>query len=551
MAGNLRWIFPILLISCLLLPSCGKKASTSGGGARGGENILRYDVNSPIGSLDPTRGTSSSEDCICPLLYSYLFVPNGEGRFEPDLALTWDYGGENRTWRIRIRKDAFFHDGRPVASEDVMHSLLNFIENVRPVLAPLVERMFAPSPDELDIVLTKDDPDFPEKIWHAEIVPRQTNGGIDFYNRPIGSGPFKFGYRRGADEVGLVANPKYYCGRPSFDAIRFYYLADKDRSWARLLAGKTDIAQEIYPKDYEMIRKYRDKFQFNEHVLDYFTILLYNTTDPLFSDPRIRMALACAIDREHIVKKILRGFGVVASGPMGVNSVYHNPEVKPIPYDPQKAIELFREAGWSYDGELGCLARNGVCFEFTLLVFEGVHQSKSIAEYIQLCLNEIGVRVHARTSPYAELVPKYLKNKDFQAVLTEAIGSHPCPELLGWEWRPDSHGAPPLGCFRSPEITRLLNMALEETQPIKKKELLYKIDELITQLQPGTFLFHRVALDAISRRISLPYPISLDMSGIYSLKYATLDSSYATLDSSRASALLRDNYSSRENGFLP
>ena len=82
--------------------------------------------------------------------------------------------------------------------------------------------------------------------------------------------------------------------------------------------------------------QYEERYYFDLYPLSWYTILLYNTNDPLFSDPKVRLALSHAIDREYIVKKILGGFGIIAVGPMGVNSPYHNPDVKPIPYDPQK-----------------------------------------------------------------------------------------------------------------------------------------------------------------------------------------------------------------------
>ena len=103
----------------------------------------------------------------------------------------------------------------------------------------------------------------------------------------------------------------------------------------RLLAGETDIAQEISPKNYEMIQQYKTGFILI-NTLYYYTILLYNTYDPLFSDPKVRWPCTHAIDREYIVDDILKGYGKVANGPMGVDSPYHNPEVKPVPFDPKR-----------------------------------------------------------------------------------------------------------------------------------------------------------------------------------------------------------------------
>jgi len=511
----------ILLLSFIL--SCEKPGIPSAGKRPRNENVLRYDVTAPFTSLNPIDVYASGSNNIFPLLYSYLLVPNGNGRLEPDLALKWTYDPTDFTWTIHLRKNAMFHNKQPVNSMDIKYSLEEVCKRIRPSLFSLIDRTSILSDTVISIGLNKNDPAFLQKNWDMEIIPQPNEGEIDFYNHPIGSGPFRFKYRKGEKEVCLEANEDYFHGRPSIDRVVFFFQPDKEKAWTRVLSGETDIAQEVSPKNYEIMRQYEKKYYFDLYPLSWYTILLYNTSDPLFSEPKVRLALSHAIDREYIVEKILRGFGVVAVGPMGVNSPYHNPEVKPIPYDPQKGLELLKEAGWSYDKGGHYLIKEGKLFEFTIPVLKESQIEKRVARYLQLCLNDLGIKVRLQLLPFEELKRRYLRNNKFQAVLTEFRGVSRDPEFMKSVWSPDLSKRSEAGSFEHPEVTRLIRKALDEEDPLKQKELFYEIDALITSLQPGTFLFHKTAIDVMSKRFKLAFPFSLTHEGIYRLRYASLD----------------------------
>lgn len=487
------------------------------------ENILRYDVPNPFASLDPTKVEASGSNHIFPLLYSYLFVPDFNGNLEPDLALKWTYDAERFTWTIHLRRDARFHNRETVTSKDVTYTFDRWLKNIRPSLVPLIDNISPLSDKVITIRLKKDDPAFLQKIWDMEIFPHPGETATDPYHHPIGSGPFRFKHRREEKEVVLEANKDYFHGRPSLDGIVFFFQPDKEKAWTRLLSGETDIAQEISPKNYEMMMQYEKRYYFDHNALHQYTILLYNTSDPLFSDPRVRLALSHAIDREYIVKKLLKGLGRIAHGPMGAGSPYDNPEVNPITYNPQKSLDLLRKAGWSYNREGRYLIRQGKRFEFTILVFEESQIEKEIARYITLCLNDLGIRVSLHLFPYEELKKRYFRNNAFQAVLTDFRGVYRDPEILKQQWTSDLSKRSEAGCFEHPEVTRLIRQALEENDPLRKKELFYRIDALIRSLQPGTFLFHKTAIDVMSKRFTLAFPFSLTIEGVYRLRYASLD----------------------------
>jgi len=517
------WTLIAIFLAAAFSVSCEGPGVPAARERRGNENILHYDVNAPFTSLNPIEVYSSGSVQVFPLLYDYLFIPNAQGKLEPDLARNWSYDPRSHTWTIHLREDALFHDKEPVTSKDVKYVLDQIIKKRHPATHGLIDQVSLLSHEAISIRLKEDDSRFPEKIWNMEIVPRPGEGETDYYGHPVGSGPFRFEYRKGESEVGLVANDDYFQGRPFLDGVVFYFQPAREGAWTRLLSGKTDVAQEVSPKNYNMMRQYKERYYFDLYTLRWYSVLLYNTADPLFSDMRVRQALTHAIDREYIVEEILGGLGVVAVGPMGVNSPFHNPEVKPIPYDPKRGLKLLQEAGWSHD-EKGChLVKDGKPFEFTILVFEESQVEKKVAQYIRLCLNDLGIKAGLRQLPFEELIRRYLCNDEFQAVLTEAKGAYGTPESLKEQWSFDCISAAEAGCFQHPEVTQLIREAIDEKDPDRQVKLLYKTDELMATLQPGTFLFHKTAIDVMSKRFKIRRPFSLTLEGIYRLRYASLD----------------------------
>lgn len=484
------------------------------------KNSIHIDIPTPLLSLSPADPNSGSSFAL-PLIYSYLAVPDENDQLEPDLAESWSYDPASFTWTINLRKNALWHDGRHVSAKDVKNCLLNNPAIDHSAIHSLVKDIIVTADYSLRIALKENDPDFLKKIWTYEIFPIPQPGDEHYYNHPIGSGPFTFNYKDGDRELGLTANPNYFKGKPSIDQIVIHYEKSKEKSWERLLTGETDIVYEMDPIEYDMIKKYRDKFYFNLRIAPSYSILLYNINDPLFSDQNVRTALSYAIDKKLIIERFLKGYGELATGPIFPESCYHNPSVKPIPYDLKKALELLESAGWSRSKEDGYLYRRAKRFEFTLSFFENIHIDQDIAKHIQLCLDDIGIKVHVQKCRFSRLLERFTRNDKFQAVLTQIQGIADT-NLLHEMWCPVDGKKALIGSFEDPLVTDLFKKAVKEHDPRKKKELFYEIDARMASLQPGTFLYQKTKLDVMSRRIDFPFNFSMDNRGIASLWRASI-----------------------------
>lgn len=512
--------FVLLLMLAFLLSACssGKDHADDPPG-----NVLRIDVDHAFGPFCPHVSNYSGSTYIFPFLYSFLCVPNPKGELEPDLALAWDYDPKTFTWRIRLREDARFHNGEPVTADDVAYSISACTGNLQKGLREKIKNVKSVDKYGIEIQLKRDDPYFLNSIWDLDIIPDPgRHANPDSNGFPIGSGPFQFAGRQDDGSVILKANDNYYNGCPAVDQVVFYHVPRREDSWVRLIKGDTDIVGNLAVEDYKIINQYEDRFYFSKSPHHYYSILLYNTHHPLFENPLVRRALTHAIDRDYIVKNILNGMAEVVAGPMGNRSVWHDPDLKPLLYDPALALDILEKAGWSTDPQTKSLVKNGEPFAFELLLPFGSETNLRIARFIKLQLNELGIRIHLKSLPYDELVERYHQNMAFEAVLIDLSSSERRPENILKVWTSTDSTLSRAGGFNSREATSLGLMALTANDPETRKALFQRFDRLIADLQPGSFLFQKTYIDAMSKRFTLDYPFYIDYSIGYKMQYARL-----------------------------
>lgn len=489
-------------------------------------NVIRIDLNCPIGSLTPPKDRISGASFVNSLIFSHLFFLDDDGQFIPDLATQWQYDPGSLTWTIYLRGDAKFHNGIRVTAKDVVYSYYknanDHRNNDEKSAHRNVSRVYPVSEMVVRFQLSKEMPDFLNRTWPLSIVEyADSKHPVSETDHPIGSGPFRFLSKKGDKEVYLTANENYYEGRPAVDRIEFHVHLSKEETWTRLLAGTTDIAPEIAPENYVLMKEIEDKFYISRAPHNWYTILLYNTAHPLFEDKRVRQALSHAIDTQYIIEKILMGEGVASAGPMGVGSPFHNPSAQLPKYDPPLALRLLADAGWKAGQNNGYLEKEGRQFRFTILRPEGDRVKERIARYVSLCLNDLGIQTNSKALPFESLIKSYYQNNEFEAVLTEHKAALDNIEVAGELFSPGPDRRKAIsGGFCDPMLTQLINAARKIKDPLKKNQLMQQADELIISLQPGTFLPYAYAIDVMTKRFTLPAPFSFSAYGIRSLKHA-------------------------------
>lgn len=518
----LTWFLAIFL----LLPACslGKEHDAAPATDDPG-NILRIDVDYDFGSFNPHKVECSGSTYVFPFIYSYLCVPDTKEELQPDLATAWDYDPKIFTWRIRLRKNVRFHNGEPLTADDVLFSIQSTSENRNKSLNHIIVSLQAIDEHTLEIRMEKDVPELLHNLWDMEIIPSPTRrAGLNPDGPPIGSGPFTFVKHTEDGRVVLAANEHYYNGPPAIDRVLFHYIPDRQASWVRLIKGETDAAGNLTFQDYKIIEPYTDRFYFSKTAYPYYKILLYNTHHPLFENHLVRRALSLAIDRDYMVKNMMNGMVEVVAGPMGSKSGWHDPDLKPLPYDPALSLKMLEKAGWDMKPQTRCLMKDNALFEFELLLAAGSETDLKLARFIQLCLNDVGIRAQLKALPPGELYDSYYKNTEFQAVLTNLDTRARRPEDLLNLWARIDGARSKAGEFDSPQAARLARLALNAEGTETRRMYFQQFDRLIADLAPGSFLFQKIYIDAMSRRFALKYPFSFEVYGLYRMQYARLKS---------------------------
>lgn len=325
-----------------------------------------------------------------------------EGRIVPELAEKWEVAENGLEWKFYIRKGIKFHDGTDLNAEAVKFNFERWSDMKNQYHNGNFyywQWMFGGMPGILKSVEMVDDytVKIRLKIKHAPLLSILSGGnfaisspeaikqkGADYAKNPVGTGPFIFGGVTGEEILTLTRNETYWKGRPYLDKITFRRISDSNLVNTELKIRKVDIVEEKIPGQLNELKKpeYNSKMIFRDS-LD-ICYLAFNTQKKPFDNPKVREAVAYAIDPEKITKTVYgeNGKGLDWIIPDRVFK-YSGKGVKRA-NDIEKAKKILKQAGYKQEGEL------------KLWVMEiprpYLPQPKIMAEIIKNRLEEIGIK---------------------------------------------------------------------------------------------------------------------------------------------------------------
>jgi peptide/nickel transport system substrate-binding protein len=340
--------------------------------------------------------------------------------------------------------------------------------------------------------------------WGIGIIPKHLLENADinttsFNRHPIGTGPFRFIEWVSDEKIVLEANSRYFEGRPDLNGIIYRIIPETALNEMEILTRGADYSG-ISPFEYRRMEEIPSVKVYSQPSLGY-TYIGYNLKNPLFQDRRVRRALTYAINREQIVQYVLYGLGVVATGPFPNQMWYWNPNVKPIPYDPQKARELLAEVGWK-PNKNGILEKEGKPFRFTLITNSGNDTRRDVGVLVQRQLHEIGIDVTLELYEWSVFIKDFIDARHFDAcILGWGLSVDPDAYEI-WHSSQIEKGFN-FTSYRNPEVDKLLVEGRREYDIRKRKQIYWRIHELIADDQPYTFLFVPLAISALEKRFFL------------------------------------------------
>jgi peptide/nickel transport system substrate-binding protein len=442
-------------------------------------------------NLDPRVGTDASSERLIQLIFSSLVKRSERYDIEPDLALSWEIP-DPRTYIFHLRTDAKFHDGRPVTSRDVLFTfrsvLSGAIQTPKAGTYRLVESIEAP--DDRTVIFTLKEP-FAPFLWNLTrgaigIVP--DGSPADFAKNPVGSGAFKFIRYDPDSEVVLERNDSYYGKKPIVSRFQFKIIPETIVRALELRKGSVDIALSVLTPDMvEALRGNKDLDVLQAPGTNY-QYVAFNLKDPLFSDVRVRKAIAYSIDRDKIIKHLWRGQAEAATGVIPPNNWSYAEDVETYPYNPQLARELLREAGQEH-----------LSFTYRTATDD---TGRLLASVLQQQLRDVGIQMDIRSNEFATFYSDVVKG-NFQMYSLRWIGGNNDPDILNLVFH--SMMFPPNGANRgryaNAEVDRLIDLARREVDTEKRKAAYQEIQRIVAKDLPYVSLFYVDNVAVYNKRI--------------------------------------------------
>jgi len=472
-------------------------------------------------NLIPILAADSASHNISGLIYNGLVKYDKDIRIIGDLAESWEISKNGLVITFHLRQGVKWHDGYPFTAEDVLYTYRVTIDPKTPTAyaGDFLKVKKAEVLDPYTFRVTYDQPFAPAlSSWGAAVLPKHLLEGKDITKsplarRPVGTGPYRFKEWVTGQKIVLTANPDYFEGRPYINAYILRIIPDMATMFLELRAqgiDRMDLTPLQYSRQTET-RFFSRNFQKFRYTSFSYTYLGYNLKDPLFSDRRVRQAISYAINKEEIIKGVLLGLGTAAAGPFKPGTWAHNPMVKAYPYDPQKARELLAAAGWKDTDGDGILDRDGRPFAFELITNQGNEVRRKTAEIIQKRLAEVGISVKIRIIEWAAFVKEFINKRRFEAT------------VLGWTvpmdpdlydvWHSSKTGPEELNfiSYKNEEVDILLEEGRSTFDVEERKKAYYRIQEILAEDQPYTFLYVPEALPIVHARFRgiQPAPIGI------------------------------------------
>ena len=491
-------------VGCILMCGdiCGQESSPNFG-----DTLVIGEIGNGLKNLNPIFYTLDQEKEIADYIYGEgLISLDRRGEVVPGLAESWNYSQDRSIWTFQLREGIRFHNNIPLESGDVVFTY-NLYRHVQSdpqyfynknfdVIDRIVEDGNRRIRFELDGSYEKF---FPE-LATLQILPRQiydsgtyeTTRDTILHSSPIGLGPFIFSRWDDRERIVLRANPSYFRGRPYLDGLSIQFHATEELLKAAFVTGEIDFAR------IEEESSARDVWRSNPRIRlvtlvanqKVFECISYNTTKDLFSDSATRTALTYAINRVGLVDEVLSGKGNVAYGPLDSDSWAYYPNLPKYNFNPKKALDILEESGWADVDRDGVLENGDQEFRFVLMFARGSSLFEKIARIIKLDLKEIGIDVIPEPVEYKKMMG-LLKEGEYDAALM-SFSSEAKVENFDRLFHASNigRGLNVMNYFNR-EVDRLINLAYDMSDPNRLEPMFQRMQLLIAQDQPCTFLFFR------------------------------------------------------------
>jgi peptide/nickel transport system substrate-binding protein len=397
---------------------------------------------------------------IMQLVYDTLLVKDDNFELIPSLASSFVESPDHKTFTFRLRSGVSFHNGKPLTSADVKYTFESLLSPAlkSPIRGALDKITSIETPDPETIIFQAKEPfyTFAANLPAIGILP--DGAGIEMSTAPIGSGPYKFLSYSEGDTVKLEAYPGYWNGAPAIAKIHIKIVADNSTRQAELMSGDVDIAYNS-GFDPETIRALQNRRGIQVQQLEGVNVdyLGVNTSAlSAMANPKLRQAVAYAIDREVIITRLLRNQATRAEAILPTKHWAYENGVTAYQHNPERAIQLLDEAGLpDPDGD-------GAQTRVTIKLMTNTTQiTRNIASIMKEQLRAVGINLEIESFEFATLIDKVAKGQ-FDMYYLRAIGANHNADVFQFVYH---------SRYQNPEFNDAIAKLRAENDPAKMQPL--------------------------------------------------------------------------------
>ena len=465
-------------------------------------------VAEPV-NLDPAQVTDLNSNRVGRRIVETLVTfPDESTQVVPGLAESWAISKDGLKYTFKLRKGVSFHDGTPLNAEAVKFSIERQIIPEHPFNKlgkyPFANYFFgnvkaveAVDPQTVEFILKEPRASFLAVLTAgaASIVsPTAVRKlGVDYPLTPVGTGPFKFVAWDRGQRVVLEKNAGYWKHPVKIDRVIYRPIVEGQARLTELLTGALDLIVDT-PPDFVPQLESNPKVMVLKQVGVHVWYLGINNQKKPFDDKRVRQALNYAVNKEALVRDVLKGTGSFSRGPVLPNTWGADAALKAYPYDPERAKKLLAEAGYPSG------------FSTTLWVPEsgsGMQLPVAMSTVIQSNLKAVGVNVALQTMEWGAYLAK-LRTKEQDLFALSWMAGNEDPDLVMYpllhssQWTPNG---PNRALYKNEKYDELLHQARLTTDQKKRAELYREAQRVLVDDAPWVFVDHEIQTAAHAKRV--------------------------------------------------
>lgn len=495
----------ILLTGCSRNPLLKKSMDT-----------FRSRLSADVTTLDPALVVDVSGGMLTAKLFNGL-VKYGEGmKIVPDIAENWDISNNGKIYTFYLKQGVRFTNGREVEASDFKYSIERVLNpSTKSPRTWVFDRILGAkdfmrgSPrcgkteaclvvdcsglvikDKYTLQIILKEPFAPFlgflSMPAGYVVPKEEveKWGEDFSRHVIGTGPFKLDQWQSDEKIVLMANPDYFDTKPKIKKLEYRIIPEELTAWAEFEAGNLD-AIAIPSSEFERIINNPKRLAslWQKYIVSQAGMNVYylglNCRKPPFDKIEIRQALNYAIDKEVILNTVLKNRGISSHGSIPPGIEGYSTEIKPYPYNPQKAKELLIKAGFPDGISMKIYQKNS-------------REVLEITEILQAQLKEAGIQAEIVQLEWTTLKEMINQGKT-DAFYLAWIADYPDAEnFIAPLFHSRNFGI--LGnraFYKNPDIDKLIDQAQQITNAKERIKLYQEIESKIHEECPWVFLWHQ------------------------------------------------------------